>query len=893
MRWFKILRLRMRSLLERDSVERDLADEVQFHLKKQIERNVAAGMNREEARRAALLEFGNVRQQTEECRDARGTRMIENFADDLRHALRGLRRDPVLALTAAATLAICIGANTTVFSVVNSILLRPLSYPGAERVYWISERSGREQMELAAGPDYYRLREENHVFEDVGAYSPTTVNWTGIEKPEQLDVAQVTHSFFRVLGSQPMLGRYLAEREEGAKAPPVVVVSYAFWRSRMASDPKVLGRTITLDGLPYTIIGVMPQGFDYPRDTQIWQPLDMDRATQLPMSPMRPIRIVSMLARSKPRVSDSELVSDMGRVSHMIGSEYPKEFTKTGFRSGLNISAIPLQKRMTGDLKPALVVLGGAVSLVLLIACVNLANLLLARASARRREMAVRLALGANRGRVVRQMLTESVVLALPGGLTGIAMAWLAVHLLNATKPLILLRYPAVSLDLRTLGFTFLLTLLTGLIFGMAPALAAARITIHDTLKGASHTQSGARNSVRLRQSLVVAELSVSLVLLIGAGLLARSFLKLATAELGFPSDHLLTFRVNLTRSRYATGEAQLRFYDEVLERLKQLPTVRAAAISDDLPLRSDFPFGLRIQAAGHTPVPVQERPEASLSVVSPAFFRTLGIPVKAGRLFGPEDTNRATDSIVINQALASRVFPGEDPVGQRIVVGPNNGLLGVIVGVVGNIRSNALGAEASPVIYRCTTQGQRPFLNFLNRMAFTVRTSVDPSSAIRDVEAQVYAVDRNQAVFDVRTMEERLERALSPRRFQLLLIGSFSIIALLMAAAGVYGVMSYLVTGRTREIGIRMAMGARPPQVLTLVLRESVALVLVAILAGLGGAWALTRYVKAMLYGVTTLDTATFAFTPLLLGAIVLLASIGPARRASRVDPMNALREE
>jgi predicted permease len=894
MRWPTILRLRIRSLFERDSVERSLEAELRFHVEKQIEQNIASGMSPDEARRAAMFEFGNMRQQMEGCREAWGTRMLDNFLDDLRYAVRGLHRDRVLAFTAAATLAICIGANTTVFSLVNSILLRPLPYPGADRIYWISERSGKEHIEVGAGPDYYMARDQNRAFEDVCAFAPTTLNWTGVENPEQLDTAQVTPSFFRVLGTQPMLGRYLAPGEEGEMPPAVAILSYAFWRSRMGSDPQIVGKTITLDRVPHTIVGVMPQGFDYPSGIHVWKPLDMDRATQLPMLPTRPLRIVNILARRKAPLTEAQLVSEMGRLSHIIAEAYPKEFKSIGFRGGLAISAVPLQARMTGDLRPALLALSGAVGLVLLIACANLANLMLARSSARQRELAVRLALGANRGRIFRQMLTESLVLALPGGMAGAVIAWLAVRFLDAAQPLVLVRYPPVTLDLQTLAFTLVLTLLTGVVFGMAPAWTAARIVIHDSLKGASQAQTGARSSAKLRRSLVVAELSVSLVLLIAAGLLARSFLKLATIELGFPADHLLSLRVNLTRSRYATGAAQTRFYDEVLARIKQLPGVRSAGVSTDMPLTSDGSFTtLRIHVAGRPQVPVSERPAAALSIVSPEFFQTMGIPVRTGRTFGPEDTPSSGDRLVINDALARKVFPSEDPLGRRIVMGPRDSVFGTIVGVAGNIRGGALGAESTLLLYRCTCQTQGPLLSFLNRMGLIIRTTGDPLAAVRDVTAQVYAVDRSQPVFDVRTMEERLQRALSPQRFQLVLIGAFAAIALIMAAAGVYGVMSYLVTGRTREIGIRMAMGARPGEVLGLVMRESMALVVIAVAVGLGGAWALTRYVKSMLYGVTALDMQTFALTPVLLGAIVLLASMGPARRAARVDPMQALREE
>lgn len=814
--------------------------------------------------------------------------MIENFFEGVRHALRGLRRDPVLALTAAATLALCIGANTTVFSLVNTILVRPLPYPAADRIYWISEVAGRTRSEGGAGPDYYILRKENRVFEDVTAFQSTTLNWTGIEKPEQLDAAVVTPSFFRVMGTQPMLGRYLASGEQGSKAPPVIVLSYAFWRNRMGGDPKAVGKTISLDGLSNTIVGVMPQGFDYPDGTQIWKPHDMDESTQLPILTTRPMRIVDILARRKPGVTGTALETEMARLTQAVSQEYPKEYRDSGWRSPLTISALPLQERVTGDLKPALFVLGGAVGLVLLIACVNLANLLLARASARQRELAVRLALGSSRARIVRQMLTESMLLALPGGLAGVAIAWLAVAFLNATKPLVLVRHPPISLDLQTLAFTLALTLLTGLIFGIAPAWAAARISIHDTLKGASQSHSAGHGSTRLRQVLLITELGVSLVLLNGAGLLSRSFVNLATTQLGFPADHLLTLRMNLTNSRYASAESQSAFYDAVLERVRQLPAARAVAIATDLPL-SQFNGAMGFQAEGQS-IPMALRRQAGLTWVSPEYFRTLGAQLKSGRTFDSQDTSKTGEKLVVNAVLARSVFGGEDPLGRRLVVGRRNQPIGTIVGVVASIRQRALGAEPIPLVYECTCQEINPFMN---HMSLIVRTTSDPHAMIPDIEDQIYAVDREQPVYDVRTMEERVERSLAPQRFQLILIGTFAAIALILAAAGVYGVMSYLVARRTREIGIRMALGARPQQVQSLVVRESLMLVVIAVVAGLGGAWALTRYVRSMLYGVTALDEATFAITPLILALIVLGAAFGPARRASRIDPMSALREE
>lgn len=825
--------------------------------------------------------------------------------DDMRHAIRGLRHDPVLALTATLTLAVCIGANTTVFSIVNSILLRPLPYPGSDRIHWLRERAGKHQLEFGVGADYYSLREQNRVFEDVAAYDTLTLNWNGIENPVQVDAAQVTPSFFRVMGSQPLMGRHLAPEEQGVKAPKVVVLSYAFWRSRMASDAHVIGKTIMLDRMANTIIGVMPQGFDYPAGTQIWRPLPMDEAVQRPRSVARPMRMVNMLARLKPGLGRRELEIELSRLAHIIRAEYPKDFETAGFLAGMAITVQPLQERLTGDVRPALLVLSGAVGLVLLIACVNVANLLLARASARQREIAVRLALGSDRARIIRQMLTESALLALPGGLVGVAIAYLAVSGLNGWKPLVLERYPAISMDFPTLAFTLGLTLATGLLFGMAPAVTAARVSIHEALKSGGHVQSGGRSVTRLRQLLVVAELGVSLVLLIGAGLLAKSFLRLASADLGFPAPNLLTMRVNLVgrengggpaASLYPTAESQLRFYEDVLARVNGLPMVLAAAVSTDVPLSTEgFYSEGSFAVAGRAPVARAQRPHADVTMVSRDFFRTLKIPVHRGRAFDAQDNHGSTDKIVVNEALARKIFAGENPLGQRIVAGENDIRAGenqgwTIIGVAGNVRGRELGAEPAPLIYRCVCQSPTPFLS---RMALMVRTARDPHAAIRAVEGQVYAVDRNQPVFDVRTMEERLARSLAPQRFYLLIVGMFACIAIILAALGIYGVMSYLVARRTREIGIRIAMGARPEQVERLVLGESVTLAGVAALVGLGGAWGLTRYLKSMLYGVTALDAATFSAMPVVLIAIAAAAAFIPARRASRVDPMTALREE
>jgi predicted permease len=900
MRWLKILRLRFRSLFQRAAVERELEDELRFHFELQAEQNRAAGMDPVEARNAALRKFGPLTQHKDECREARRTRMIESFWEDSCYAVRNLRRDPFLAFATTLTLAACIGANTTVFSVANSILIRPLPYPDSERIDWISERSGPAQQDVGAVPDYFSLREQNRIFEDVAAFYPDTVHWTGVERPEQLDAAGVSASFFRVMGVRPMLGRYLAPDEERPQAPSVAVLSYAFWRNRLGSDPSILGKTIALDRQPRTIVGVMPQGFDFPRGSQMWlNSLPLDKATQgFPISPTRGILVVSILARRKSEVTPLQTATEMNRLTFVIRAEYPKEFQKTGFRTDLNIAATPLQEHLTGQVRPALLILTTTVGLVLLIACVNLANLLLARAGSRQREIAVRLALGSGRGRIMQQMLTESLVLAAPGGLAGIGLAWLAVHTLDAAKPGVLVRYPTISMDWRVLAFTIGLTLAASLLFGVVPALSAAGIHIQEALKSAGPTHSDRRGATRLRKTLVVAEIGVSLVLLIGAGLLARSFQHLAHTELGFPSDHLLTFRVNpigrFDRNNFGP------FYAEVLDRVKHLPGVSSATLATDIPLSDeDFYQTGRIRVVGRPPVAFVDRPIINNTMVSPEFFRTLQIPLKGGRIFEARDFIRPpeiviqslvrSEPVVVNEAFVRRIFPGDDPLGQRIGFGPDRiNVTWTIVGVVGNIRGAALGADPPSMVYRCACAGIPVF-----RAGFLVRTSVAPETAIRAVEQQVRAVDRDQPISNVKTMDQRRDAALAPERFQVILIGSFALIAIVLAAAGVYGTMSYLVARRTREIGIRMAMGARQADVLRMVLGETTILLLLAIVAGLGGAWAVTRYIRSMLYGVSELDPTTFILTSVLLAVIVLTASLGPARRAVRVDPMIALRDE
>ena len=809
--------------------------------------------------------------------------------------VRSLSRDPMLVMAAGVTLAVSIAANTTLFSVANSIFLRPLPYPEPQRILWIGERSGPAQQEIGTFPDYYRIRKWNRVFDDVAALNPMTADWTGVDRPEQLDVTAVTSSFFHLMGSQPTLGRYFGNGEDGPHAAKLAVLSYAFWQSRLGGDRNVIGRRIELDRETRTIIGVMPQGFDYPHGTQLWLPARVDEATEGVLSPAKPILTASIIARSRADVSPQAVEADLKAIAERLRVDYHVFATK--FRWDLAVSATPLADHLAGPVRPVLDVLGGAAGLVLLIACVNLANLLLARAGNRQRELAVRLALGASRRKIFSQVLGESLWLAVPGGVAGIALAWVAVDSVNRARPAMLLRYPPVSMDWRVLAFTLILTLGAAVLFGLAPGISAAGIRVHESLKSGGMTHSGGPGSSRLRKLLLGAELAISVVLLIGAGLLARTFLNLTHTELGFRTDHLLTFRVNpIGRLDHDFSW----FHQQILDRVRQLPMVRSAAILTDIPLSSeDFYINGRIRVVGRDMVPFDQRPRINNTVVSPEFFQTLGIPLRSGRVFDAHDfvpgtrvTNygmSATAKVVVNEAFVRRLFPGESPIGREIIFGPDqNSVAWTIIGVVGDVRGAALGSDPPAMIYRCTCEG-----GHLYRAAYALRTSGDPKAILRVIEEQVRGVDRDQPLFDIKTMEERRADAMTPERIELGVIGAFALIAILLAAAGVYGVTSYLVTRRTREIGIRVAMGARPSDVLEMVFGEAISLTVVSAAAGIAGAWALTRFIRHMLYGVKELDAVTFCIAPALLAVIVLLACFMPARHASQIDPAKALRDE
>lgn len=887
---------RLHVWFSRRRFDRELEEEMAFHRDQREQALLGQGLSPAEARRQANISFGPSVTAREESRESWGFIWLDSFVQDLRQAWRALRRDPFLALITTVILAVCIGSNATVFSVANSVLIQPLPYPNADRIDWISARADLMREEMGVIPEYFYLRDENRIYEEVAGFIPVTANWTGIDSPEQLNGADVSASFFRVLGMTPQLGRYFSAEEDRPGAPPVLVVSYTFWRNRLQSDPEAVGKTIEFNREALTIIGVMPQGFDFPAGAQFWSPAAFNETTQsFPLSPSSFLTGIHLLARRKAGLTPEQIDADLHRLTGEIRPQYDV-FGPASFRSNLEMESIPLQRHLNGNLRPALIALGGSGLLVLLIACVNLANLSLARAGARRRELAVRMALGSGRSRVIRQVLTESLVLAVPGGAVGFALAWVALDLLDHAQFDALTPFPPLSMDLDVFGFTVAVTVATSLLFGLTPAISASGVHILDALKTSDRAQATS-GSARARKALVAMELGLCLILLVGAGLLTRSLSYLSRTDLGFSTVNLLTFRVNPMRAPNRERSAYLR---ELLDRLEQTPTFESVALVSEVPLSEGTRQIFRVGAANETVIPLNERPMVNGSLVSLDFLRTLKIPLRRGRFFDASDAPEsqeegvpgllAAELVVVNESLARLIFAGEDPVGRKLFLGPDDRRsTWTIIGVVGDIRVQGLSADPPSTVYRCICYGDPR----ISRAGFIVQTPTDTSSAARLAAEQVRALDPDQPVFDVQSMEARRDRALAPSRFALILAGAFAAVAVLLAAVGVYGVLSYLVARRTREIGLRIALGARLKDILVLVMAETGAIAAGAIALGLAGAWALTRYLRSLLHGVSELDPATFFLTPLLLMLLVLAAAAGPSRRAATIEPITALREE
>lgn len=808
-----------------------------------------------------------------------------SIMQDLRYGARMLWKKPGFTAVVVVSLALGIGANAAIFSVVNAVLLRPLPYPNPERLLVLEDADTRnpERRGSVAAPDFFDWRARNTTLEGVAAFHYGTFILTGGGEPESLTGVFAAHGFTEVLGVAPLSGRsFTAEEDAPRQRARVALLSYGLWQRRFAATPDILGQTIHLNSEPYTIIGVMPESFRYPsRRVDVWAPAGLDPA-RIQDSKHSYLQVI---ARRKADATIEQARADLANIAAIAAREHPdtNEFS--------TVSVAGLLEKTLGNFRLALLVISGAVAFVLLIACANAANLLLARATARQKEMSIRLALGARRGRIVRQMLTESLLLALLGGALGVGLAAYGVDALLKFIPASM-RALEIGVDGRVLLFTLGVSLVTGFLFGLYPAWRAARATLGEALKEGGGKSSPGGDSRRFRQVLVVGEIALTLVLLIGAGLLLQSFRRLQGVDPGFDSDRVLTMNVSLPRAKYAEPLQQAAFFESALENMRALPGVRSAAAVTNLPLGSSLrSSSFRIDGR---PEPKRgESPSANNCVVSPDYFRTMGIGLLRGRDFDDRDAKTGAGVIIVNQALVDRYFPDEDPLGKHLTIGNpeevalyGSGVSREIIGVVGNSRF-ALDRAADPEMY--VSYKQLPE----STLTIVVKTGGNPAAAAQSAREAIYRTDPNQPVRAVRTMDELLGEALVERRFSALLIGVFAAIALILASVGIYGVMSYNVTQRTNEIGVRIALGAQPGQVLRMVIGNGMKLALIGVGAGLAAALVLTRYLQSILYEVDAGDPLIIGGVAVFLGGVALAACWAPARRAARVDPMVALRCE
>lgn len=807
--------------------------------------------------------------------------------EDLRYSIRILRKTPSWTALAAFTIALGIAGTTTMFSIVNVVLLHPLPVRQPNQLYWISELLFHFRSEMALAGDYFTMREQTGTFTQMAAFSTAGLNWTGTDRPQQLTATRVTASFFPLLGITPIYGRTFRPDEDTPRASAVVVLSYALWQRRFERDPSIVGKTIRLDREAALVIGIMPRRFDFPKGTEVWLPFRLNETEQ---RQRQKLVLVGIVARAKTGVSAAEIDGETNRLARIVENEY----RANGVVADTKIFARPMQEHLAGKIRPAIVVLSGAVALMLMIVCCNVANLTLARAVGSRREIIIRAALGAPPKRIISQVLTGSLIVSLVGGALGIGLAGTAVAILNSSRPLALAESPEISIDAVVIGFALVLSLLVGLISSLAPALKAAGLSGGEALQG-ERRAAGSRSLRKVRQGLVVAQLGVSLTLLIGAAVLAKSFLKLRDVDPGFRPEGVLTARINLAGPAYSSPRRQIEFYETLLAKLRAIPAVASAAVTTSIPLNGDgLPNAAALQIEGRPAGShVAQELQASIMWVSPDFFGALSIPLLEGRLLDAMDGPGAPETIVVNEAFRRRFFAGEDPVGRRIRVGSANGAWLEIVGVVGNVRHDGLDREPEPWFYQCYLQIPADDNLPLSRMGIVIRTSPDPSLLSSELVKLVASISPDQVPYDLETMEQRIAGSLASRRFYTIWIGCFAAIAILLAAIGVYGVISYLVTMRTKEMGIRIALGARPGQVLRLVCSEGLMLGLTGGAIGLAGAYGFRRFVSALLVGVSALDPVIYAGCTIAFLGVVLVACYRPALRAARADPLISLRHD
>jgi putative ABC transport system permease protein len=854
--------------------------EIQAYLEIETDENIARGMTPEEARYAARRKLGNPTLIREEIYRMNSLTFIESLWQDVRCGSRMLRKNAGFAMVAVLTLALGIGANTAIFSVIHAVLLSPLPYDHPDRITLVRESNpskGFEQFSVSP-PNYMDWKNAAGAFEQMASMSRGQFSYTGGAEPERLVGARVAASFFSVLGAQPELGRTFLPEDDVVGKAGVVVLSHGLWTQHFGSDPQVIGKSLTLDGESYRVIGVMQNGFQFPRGVQLWLPSEFDERSLSPRA--RGAHYLTVIARLKPGASIEQAQAEMASISKRLEQLYPN--TNTGWTS----KVVALNEATVGNIRPTLLVLFGAVGFLLLIACANVANLLLARATARQREIAIRFSLGANRLRIARQLLTESILLSGIACALGLLLAEWAMRALRTLPPSTLPRAESIGLDLPVLGFAAAVAVLTALLFGFAPALQITRGAPSETLKEGGRTASAGRHGVR--SALVVLETTLALVLLVGSGLLFKSFVRLQTVDPGFQSKNILTANISLPKSKYSTDAQTIQFFDQLLERMQAVPDVKEAAVASGNPMDGSnlsFVFATKeLQALAPA-----DQPSAGYYVVSPNYFHTLGIPLLVGRYFTQGDFAGSPRVAIVSQAVAQRFFHDRTPIGQTIKIGVGAGdpPWREIVGVVGDVKDDGLGEAATMTVYEPCTQ------QVWSSMSLFLRSDSNPSHLASILRSRVMSVDKDQPVAEIATGEQLMSQAVAQPQLRTLLLSLFAGLALVLASLGIYGVMSNMVAQRTHEIGVRMALGAGQRSVLRLVLSNGMRLTLLGIALGTAGAFALTRLMKSFLFQVTPTDPATFLEVALFLFAVALLASYIPARRATRVDPVVALRYE
>jgi len=815
---------------------------------------------------------------------------MSGILQDIRYALRQLRKSPGFALVAVITLALGIGANTAIFSVVNGVLLRSLPFPDANRLVRVwhvppaASFPGMGTFAVSAA-NYIDWEKQNHVFEKMTIYSFRNFIFSGTDKPEELHASSVSPSFFSTLGVQPMFGSVFTPEEDQPGRNKVVILSYPFWQEHFGSDRSVVGRDVRLDGENYRIAGVMPANFRIPEYAQMWTPMawtDQERA-------VRGEHHYVVVARLKDGVELKQAQAELDTISSRLAQLYPAD------DKGWGAIAIPLRDDLVGDARPALLVLLGAVAFVLLIACVNVANLALAKTISRKKEIAIRTALGATSARVLRQVLTETIILSVTGGALGLICAHFGVRLIVAFLGDRLPRSADVGLDALVLLFTAVLSVLTGIFAGVLPALRLARGDVNDALKqGLGRTDSDTTGQ-RTRGMLVVSEVALSLMLLVGAGLMIRSFSQINRVNPGFDSHHVSTMTVSISQTKFATPAQQISFYERVLDRVRTLPGVQSAGVIDDIPLSSNGSHQ-PIAIEGQPVLPMSEQPEVDVRLVSPGYFGAMHTPVVRGRDFNGNDIAGRPETVVISDSFARHFWPNEDPIGKRLTLTFVPGVVREVVGVVGDVKLDSLN-ETRPMTTLYVPLGQvsasEPSQWRSFSMTLVARADSDPKGTISAIANAVHEIDPEVPLRDIMSMDDVVAQSVSPQRFNMLLLGAFAGLALLLAAVGIYSVLSYSVKRRLREIGVRLALGAQLRDVLRMVIFEGMKPTIVGVAIGATCALLLGRVLSGLIYGVSSADPITFFAVAVLLAGIALFASIIPAYRATRVDPMQALREE